>query len=150
MKDLVVKLGVSVLTACAGGTAWIVAEPGARSMAKDFLGIESTEASPTSAGVAQTGALDLTPDPAAKPSFNCADASSTIEKLICSDAAIAEADRQLGRLWGTLQDQSKITEEVKMGQRQWLATRDACLIADDPKACVRRVMLERIQVLGAL
>jgi uncharacterized protein len=148
MKDLAIKVGVSVLTACAGGTAWIVAEPGAREMVTGFIG---GEASPTAGTTtAASVKLDLTPDPAAKPSFDCADASSTVEHLICSDPAIAEADQSLSRIWNSLKSQDKITEEVKLSQRQWLATRDACLIADDPKACVRQEMLSRIQALGAL
>lgn len=147
MKDLAIKVGMSVLTACAGGTAWIVAEPSAREVVSEFLGVD---ASPKSAGASQPVKLDLTRDPAAKPSFDCAKAASTIEQLICSDTAIAEADHQLGRLWSTLQQQGKVTPDVKMAQRQWLATRDACLIADDAKACVRHVMLERIQALGTL
>jgi uncharacterized protein YecT (DUF1311 family) len=155
MRDLAIKLGVSIATACAGGTAWIVAEPSARTMVANFIGADAPAAAPGTAPAAATGGaqqvkLDLTRNPDAKPSFNCADAASTIEHLICSDPAIAEADQSLARIWKTLREQDKVTEDVQMSQRQWLATRDACLIADNPKACVRHEMLSRIQTLGAL
>lgn len=144
LKGLAGKVGVSVLTAVAGGTSWIVLEPGTRAMASRYLGIEAE------APAANPTELDLTRHPDARPSFNCDDASRTIEHLICSDPALAEADVSLSRTWQALDARGAITDELRQSQRARLAARDACVIGDDAKACVRASMLERITQLSAL
>lgn len=145
LKGLAGKIGVSVLTAVAGGTSWVVLEPGTRAMASRYLGIEAE-----APAAAAFGALDLTRHPDARPSFNCEDASRTIEHLICSDPALAEADVSLSRIWNGLEARGAITDELRQSQRAWLAARDACVIGDDAKACVRQSMLQRISELSVL
>lgn len=156
LQSMASKIGVSIVTAVTGGAAWMIVEPGMRSQVARWTGLEDAPASeiaaeattPTSA--AAPAPLDLARDPNANPSFNCDDAATTVERLICSDPAIAEADRSLNRVWAALRQRGMISDTLKLSQRQWLARRDACLIDDDPKACVRNCMLERIETLSAL
>lgn len=149
--SVVGRVGLSMLAAVAGGTTWVVLEPGTRSFVAEKFGIGQeapVKAEPTTNPVPEP--LDLTRHPDARPSFNCDDASQTIEHLICADPAIAEADRSLSRIWRTLGDRGLVTDELRLSQRQWLARRDACLIDDDPKACVKKTMLDRIAELSTL
>ncbi|MEO0983731.1 MAG: lysozyme inhibitor LprI family protein [Pseudomonadota bacterium] len=143
------KIGASMVTAVAGGTTWLIVEPGMRDRVAQFTGLDlpGTEAA---APASTPEPLDLARHPDAAPSFNCDDATRTIEHLICSDPAIAEADVSLGRVWSTLKSRGLVDDELRMSQRQWLAKRDACLIDDDPKTCVKRSMLDRIGELSAL
>ncbi|MEM1104927.1 MAG: lysozyme inhibitor LprI family protein [Pseudomonadota bacterium] len=145
LNGILSKVVVSAVTAVAGGATWVVVEPGTRSMAAKYLGIEAD--SPPQAAPEP---LDLTRDPAARPSFNCDDASRTIEHLICSDPALAEADVSMGRIWASLSSRGVITDELRQSQRQWLAARDACVIGEDAKACVRKAMLTRIAELSEI
>lgn len=154
MREFATKIGVSIATACAGGAAWMALEPTARTAMHDV--VKTGQVGPVAAGEpAPSPALDLalqdlTPDPAARPSFDCAAAAATIERLICSDQGLAEADRALDRIWASLLARDLMTEDLKLAQRNWIAARDACVIAEDPKACVRRHMSERIETLSRL
>jgi uncharacterized protein YecT (DUF1311 family) len=90
-------------------------------------------------GVAATGAV---PDIIA--SFDCAKASSRIEKLICSDAATADADSQLAVTYREALSRSADKAALKQSQRNWLSqTRNAC----GDTECLTRVTEERIQAL---
>ena len=147
------RIAVSMAAAVAGGTTWLVVEPGARTVVADFVGLEMgvTRSAVADAATAEAGShLSYEKHPDADPSFDCENAVTTIEKMICSDPAIAEADRVLDRVWATLEREGVITEELRREQRQWINRRDACLIDNDPRGCVRRVMLDRITELSAL
>ncbi|MEL6258809.1 MAG: lysozyme inhibitor LprI family protein, partial [Pseudomonadota bacterium] len=135
----------SVATAAFGGVAWLVAEPDARGQLLSWAGIEDPLSEPN----AGQKPLDLTRHPDAQPSFNCDDATTTIERLICSDPAMAEADRSLGVVWSNLAESELIDDDLRMAQRRWIARRDACLIAEDPSNCAKAAMLERISELSA-
>jgi len=150
LKSLASKIAVSVVTAVAGGASWVVLEPTTRDMAAEYLGIEADTPAETPPAATHAAPLDLTRHPNARPSFDCADASRTIERLICSDPALAEADVSLGRVWRSLEDRGLVSDELRRSQRQWLAARDACVIGENARACVRRTMLERITELSAL
>jgi len=148
-RALVAKIGASVVTAIAGGSAWLVVEPGARSVLPEWTGASVERQDATDLSMTRA-TMDLSPDPDANPSFDCTDASRTIERLICSDPALAEADRSLGRIWSSLDRRGLVDEALREGQLQWLAARDACLIDPEPGACVRRAMLGRIRELSIL
>ncbi len=152
MSGVLSRIAVSMAAAVAGGTTWLAIEPGARTVLGDFVGLElgpsrTADATETVGGVV---GLSLEHHPDAHPSFDCEQATTTVEHMICSDPAIAEADRVLDRMWGTLGRQELITDELRNDQRQWIVKRDGCLIDDDPHGCVRRVMLDRITVLSEL
>ncbi len=146
-------MAISMAAAVAGGTTWLVVEPGARTVVADFVGLEmgATRSAVAEAATAEAGShMSFERHPDARPSFDCGMAQTTIEKMICSDPAIAEADRVLDKVWTTLGREDAISDELRSEQRQWINRRDACLIDNDPRGCVRRVMLDRITELSAL
>ncbi len=147
------RMAVSMAAAVAGGTTWLVVEPGARSVVADFIGLEigatrTAVAEAASSEVSSRMTYEHHPD--AQPSFDCAMATTTIENMICSDPTIAEADRVLNKVWATLGSEDQISDELRTEQRQWINRRDACLIDSDPRGCVRKVMLDRITELSEL
>lgn len=155
MRDIAAKVGLSMLTAVAGGVTWIVAEPEARDLMGKVAGVTVGSHPPatTPANAAHKAApakLDLTPNPDAHPSFDCSKARSTTEKLICTDPALAEADVALEKVWKTIWDRNMMTDDLRYAQRQWVAKRDACLIDDDPKTCVKKTIFSRINELAVL
>jgi hypothetical protein len=75
----------------------------------------------------------------AAPSFDCHHASTRVEKMICADSGLAEADRVLAVAFGRVPARAALTRE----QRDWLARRDRC---EDP-ACVAGRYDERISEL---
>ena len=62
----------------------------------------------------------------------------------------SEADLVLDKVWSALGSEEAISDELRMEQRRWINRRDACLIDNDPRGCVRKVMLERITELSGL
>jgi uncharacterized protein len=93
--------------------------------------------------LASAGAL------AANPSFDCAKASSDVEKLICSDAELAGLDRSLAGLYGTLLKHTPASEQkmLKAEQRGWVKGRDECWKSDDLRGCVASEYRTRINEL---
>ena len=147
------RIAVSMAAAVAGGTTWLVVEPSARTVVADFVGLEfgATRSAAAEAATSAAGSqMTYERHPDAQPSFDCDMASTTIENMICSDPAIAEADRVLNQVWATLGQEQAISDDLRMQQRRWISRRDACLIDDDPRGCVRKVMLDRISELSAL
>jgi uncharacterized protein len=85
----------------------------------------------------------------ANPSFNCAKASSSVEKLICNDAELADLDRSLATLYGRVLENSSATDNrlLKAEQRGWIKGRDDCWKSDDMRGCVLREYRYRIDAL---
>lgn len=81
---------------------------------------------------------------ASAASFDCAKASTTIEKTICSDERLSELDAQLGQSYKkSFSDQEK-AEAVKTAQRIWIAVvRNKC----QDTTCLKRAYAERIKDL---
>ena len=81
-------------------------------------------------------------------SFDCAKASSRVEKAICADSELSRLDELLGRFYFAARE--RLAENgscLASDQQQWLRTqRNAC--ADD--ACLKKVYLERLAELVAL
>jgi uncharacterized protein YecT (DUF1311 family) len=74
-----------------------------------------------------------------KASFDCAKAASPVEKLICSDPALAEADYGVGDAYRNLlkrdtADPAKLAS-WRQTEKEWLAQRDHdCIAGKDPAA----------------
>lgn len=89
--------------------------------------------------------LALLAHPAAAASFDCAKASSRIEKMICADAELSKLDETLGELYAQARAQAADPKALKSAQRTWLRdTRDACADA----ACMKAAYEARIGALA--
>ncbi|MCW5733586.1 MAG: DUF3298 domain-containing protein [Enhydrobacter sp.] len=90
---------------------------------------------------------------AAQPSFDCAKASTVVERAICADAKLAQLDREMATaydtLWGRLTGPAR--DHLAQDQLRWLANRTtACTgIAEDVARCVRQRYVSRIATLQA-
>ncbi|GGP23271.1 MliC family protein [Silvimonas iriomotensis] len=90
---------------------------------------------------------------AAKPSFNCARVSTTVEKAICGSDDLAALDKETSRLYklaGTDKSASQTArKQLKQVQRGWIKGRNDCWKADDLDACVTASYVTRIYELRA-
>ena len=78
-------------------------------------------------------------------SFDCAKATTTIEKQICADDQLSALDSQLAQLYMESRSNSANADLLKSEQRAWLTTvRNKC---DDPE-CLRQAYTARIASLG--
>lgn len=71
------------------------------------------------------------------PAFNCAKASSAIEKMICDEPDLAQDDAAMASSYKealkALQAQPGLSDKLRQEQRQWLAERDQhCSLGSDP------------------
>lgn len=82
----------------------------------------------TSADVSQTGG----DAGSAMPSFNCANASSRVELMICGNPQLAQADANLAQAYRQTIACAADKARVRAAQRTWVTNRNAC--ADE--ACV--------------
>ena len=89
----------------------------------------------------------------AQPSFDCAKASGVVERAICADPKLAQADRELatvyGALWGRLFGAGR--DHLAQDQVRWLSNRaKACTGgAEDVARCVGQRYAARIATLKA-
>jgi len=86
---------------------------------------------------------------AANASFKCNAQSSKVEKLICSDKALAQKDVSAANLYKAAmkslpKDQQQSLREE---QRGWLEGRNACDKAADMRACIDEDYTQRIKEL---
>ncbi|PWC82254.1 hypothetical protein TSH100_24400 [Azospirillum sp. TSH100] len=88
----------------------------------------------------------------AEPSFDCKAASTPVEKAICADPNLADADREIAGLYKTLQDLSPAADRdrLRTEQRAWLAQRNQCTTAASPGTCLGPVMDARRKALSDL
>ncbi|MGR3316208.1 MliC family protein [Roseovarius indicus] len=82
------------------------------------------------------------------PSFDCANAGSTAEELICADAGLAALDRRVAQRYAAAVDVAKgvggdAADELRAYQRGWIKGRDECWKAADQRACVEGEYLRR-------
>lgn len=85
------------------------------------------------------------------PSFDCAKAQSSAEKLVCSDADLAELDRRVAKRYAAALAAAKgldtgaaeAERTLRAYQRGWVEGRDDCWKADDLRACVEAAYLRR-------
>lgn len=86
--------------------------------------------------------------PAFAQSFDCAQAQTRVEKLVCADRSVADLDEYLGRYYSAARAAIPGAAScLQADQSQWLKTkRDACADA----ACLRSAYLDRLAELDPL
>jgi uncharacterized protein len=81
------------------------------------------------------------------PSFDCTKASNAAEKAVCGDGGLSALDRSLAEAWAKAlksdwPDDYKARQRTT--QRAWLTSRNACVGATDPKACLDGIYRRRL------
>ncbi|WP_157817480.1 lysozyme inhibitor LprI family protein [Candidatus Thiodictyon syntrophicum] len=86
---------------------------------------------------------------AATPSFDCAKATQTVERLICRDADLAKLDRRMADLYVSLRKSvaKDRRQTLKSEQIAWLASRNDCGSSRDTRRCVADAITDRISEL---
>lgn len=82
------------------------------------------------------------------PSFDCGEAGSTAEEMICADAGLAALDRRVAGRYAAALEVAKgvggaAADELRAYQRGWIKGRDECWKAEDQRACVEGEYLRR-------
>ena len=74
-------------------------------------------------------------------SFDCENASSHVEKLICTDDELSRLDERMAGYYETALLDEKTARAVKQAQKQWLKERNSCSDA----ACVKNAYETRMR-----
>ncbi len=84
-------------------------------------------------------------------SFDCAKASSAIERLLCTDQRLDASDEWLARRYAALVAVVPTAQRqgVRSAQQVWLAQRDGCLAQPDPGACLKQRIELRVRALDS-
>lgn len=105
----------------------------------DHVGADTPAAAtttPAKRAVIETPAATANPE----PSFDCAKAESSAQKLVCTDANLAALDREVDRLFVLARDGKSLSEtrrkELLAVQRGWIKGVDDCWKADNLRYCV--------------
>jgi len=77
-------------------------------------------------------------------SFDCAKASSFVEKAICSDKRLSSMDDQLARLYKAARAAATNASALETEQKSWLSSRDRCTNT----ACLKKTYADRIAALS--
>ena len=78
-------------------------------------------------------------------SFDCEQASTKVEKLICSDEELSDADGRLGKIYAQLVQSVEEPETLKEEQKKWLSRRDEQLeLCHEEIQCVLQIYEDRI------
>jgi uncharacterized protein len=111
-------------------------------------------------GVVTALAMLLMPSPqttapaAAAPSFDCAKASTGVERLICRDAGLASRDRALAAAYAKALKAwpESLQAEQRAAHQDWIDGRNECVKTTNVKGCVewnyQRRLIE-VQILSA-
>ena len=78
--------------------------------------------------------------------FDCDKASTSVEKVICSDTRLTNLDDQLGRQYKDVLAASSNGGALKAEQKAWLSSRNQCKDSD----CIMKAYDDRIRVLYAM
>ena len=78
--------------------------------------------------------------------FDCDKASTSVEKVICSDTRLTNLDDQLGRQYKDVLAASSNGGALKAEQKAWLSSRNQCKDSD----CIMKAYDYRIRVLNAM
>jgi len=84
-------------------------------------------------------------------SFDCAKAATTIEHAICGNAALARLDRQVAETYQVaIRNAYEPTaqEQVRQGQRDWIAKRNKACGTGDTGACLTKFYRDRLAALN--
>ena len=84
----------------------------------------------------------------AGPSFDCAQVSGAVEKLICADPGLSTMDRQLASVYASAEQKTAAPESLKTEQEAWTARRNGCK-GSNLRGCVERAYNNRIAELQA-
>jgi uncharacterized protein len=96
------------------------------------------------AGCGVGGLLCLVLVPSARAaSFDCAKASTFVEKAICSDKQLSGLDDQLAGLYKAARATAANSATLEAEQQAWLSARDQCTNA----ACLKKAYADRIAAL---
>lgn len=118
-------------------------EPSAVAMPESAIVSLPTVALPPIPTMAPEPALAIPP----KPSFNCAKASNSVERIICSDSELAQLDVQLSSAYKKGLLQSGDPSTLKADQLRWMREeRAACSTV----ACLTSAYSSRVAGLNAL
>lgn len=82
----------------------------------------------------------------AAPSFDCSKASTKVEKMICDDSQLADADAKLSDAYSAALKAATDKVEVKHKQIAWVKQRNAC----SDVVCVQQAYDQRLEELGQL
>src|SRR5262245_41071051 len=116
----------------------------ARGLACALVGAIGLAVTPPARGADAAASKDAAPE-ARGASFDCAKASTRIEKLSCSDGEASDLDGQLARVYRATLAGAGDADSLKAEQRAWLTgQRNKC--AD--VACVRDEYKKRLAALA--
>jgi len=76
-------------------------------------------------------------------SFDCAKASTKVEKIICDNPEISKLDDELSASYKAALQNEKQAESIRHAQKQWMKERNICIDAD----CVKRAYEIRLSSL---
>jgi uncharacterized protein YecT (DUF1311 family) len=88
------------------------------------------------------------PAPAVRPSFDCRDARTEAEQMVCQDPSLAAADRRLARAFRRATDAGVPYEALRGEQDDWISIREAAA-RRSPEA-VASIYDQRIEELEAM
>jgi uncharacterized protein YecT (DUF1311 family) len=91
-------------------------------------------------------AIAKTADQFAGPSFNCKDARTAVEKVICQSEVLSQFDFEMARAYTLLR--SKLGAGIVDEQKQWMKRRNtACGIVNETEDCLAEIMRTRVRYL---
>lgn len=82
-----------------------------------------------------------------QPAFDCANASSQAESLICRTPSLGLMDQHLARAFRLALANAKDPALLKAEQRGWIKGRNDCWKSEDLSACVSESYQQRIRAL---
>jgi len=128
------------------------ATPGGDVLIKEFNSFDQAKPLPKDAGAGSATT-------SATPSFDCAKATLVAEKVVCADPPLASLDRAVADAYSkAMANWNEATRGTqRTTQREWLATRNACVkpgavnavVIDCLQGIYRRRLIE-IQITGGL
>ena len=133
MKIPVLVLSVLMLAACQPQAPAPVAAPAAPEP-------PAATTEPASPAAPNTGAV--------APSFDCANSTNEIEKLVCADPELATADVRLAEVYDKeLNRPETVKPAMAATQRGWVKGRDDCWKEEDKRRCVLEAYWTRLAEL---
>lgn len=117
----------------AGATA--VAETAATAAAEASAAADAAEAAATTMEAQR---------PTLAPSFDCAEAASPVEHMICTSDRLADLDNRVADTYRQLTRDFGVVPKLIASQRTWISQRDACANAK----CVEAAYDDRLTVLA--
>jgi len=89
---------------------------------------------------------------ASAASFNCNRATTVVERAVCSDPELSDADERLSALYQAGLDQTGNSPRLIEGQRTWMRNRDGCPNRsdgpDELQACLMQAYAARQDALS--